>query len=468
MFLRCNMIVDTNRIEKIIARAKRPSVADVDKILKRVDRLEGLSLEDSAALLEIYDPEVLGKVYRKAGEIKERVFGRRIVLFAPLYLSNYCMNDCLYCGFRRNNRDESRSALTIDRVIKEAKILEDMGFKRILLVCGEDPVVSSLDYIISSVKAIYRETGIRVVHVNVPPLDVYGFRRLKEAGVAVYQVFQETYHRSTYGYMHPSGKKRDYDFRLETMDRAMKGGFDDVGIGALLGLFDYRYDCLSTIAHSRYLYEIYGTHAHTISVPRLRPAHGSAIRDIPFKVSDEDFKKIIAVCRVAVPSAGIVVSTREGNELRDDVIRSGASQISAGSKTTPGGYNLSAGVSEVGGKKKVVEQFSTKDRRTVSEVIQSIIKDGLLPSLCTSCYRAGRTGKEFTKKTLAGDMKRVCNANAILTLQEYILDYAKDGIKMTGMNAIEKGIKGIKEPSFKAEVLRRLIEIRKGKRDVYF
>ncbi|MEE9590901.1 MAG: [FeFe] hydrogenase H-cluster radical SAM maturase HydG [Thermodesulfobacteriota bacterium] len=462
------MVVDTDRIEKIIAKTKRPSIADVDKILERVDRLEGLSLEDSAVLLEIHDPDVLEKVYIKAGEVKERVFGRRIVLFAPLYLSNYCTNDCLYCGFRRNNIGESRSALTIDRVIKEAKTLEDMGFKRILLVCGEDPGVSTLDYIVSSVKALYRGTGIRIVHVNAPPLDVYGFRRLKEAGVGVYQVFQETYHRSTYRHMHPSGKKRDYEFRLETMDRAMKGGFDDVGIGALLGLYDYRYDCLSTIAHSRYLYGRYGTHAHTISVPRLRPAQGFAIGDIPFKVSDEEFKKIIAVYRLAVPSAGIVVSTREGNELRDDVIRSGASQISAGSKTNPGGYTLNAGISEVVGKKKVIEQFSIKDRRTVSEVIESIIKDGLIPSLCASCYRVGRTGKEFTKKTLAGDMERVCNANAILTLQEYILDYAKDGIKEAGINTIERGLEGIKEPSFKAEVLKRLIEIRKGRRDVYF
>jgi 2-iminoacetate synthase len=352
-------------------------------------------------------------------------------------------------------------------VIKEAKALENIGFKRILLICGEAPGISSLDYIVASVKAIYKGTGIRIVHINVPPLDVYGFRRLKEAGVGVYQAFQETYHRLTYRYMHPSGKKRDYEFRLKTMDRAIKGGFEDVGIGTLLGLYDYRYDCLATITHSKYLYKRYGTHAHTISVPRLRPAQGSAISDIPFKVSDEEFKKIVAVYRLAVPSAGIVVSTRESSELRDEVVRSGASQISAGSKTDPGGYTLDAEVSEGGVKKKVIEQFSTKDRRAVSEVIKSIIKDGLLPSLCTSCYRVGRTGKEFMKKTLTGDMKRFCNANAILTLQEYILDYAKDGVKDAGMHAIERELEYIREPSLKAEVLKKLIEIRKGKRDIY-
>ena len=332
------MIIHAKRIEDILSDVRQPSASMVDDILTKASSSNSMYLEDVAMLLSVEDPLVLQKIFKKSGEVKEKVFGKRIVLFAPLYLSNYCTNNCLYCGFRKDNRDAVRKALTIKEVIQEAKALAAKGFKRILLVCGEEPRVSGIEYIIEAVVAIYKNTGIRIVHVNTPPMEVQDLRRLKTSGVGVYQVFQETYHRPTYAAVHPSGRKKDYDYRVSVMDRAIEAGFEDVGIGTLLGLYDYKYDVLATIAHSQYLFEQYGSHAHTISVPRLRPADGSPIKDAPFPVSDEEFKKIVAIYRLAVPCAGIVVSTREGADLRDEVIQIGASQISAGSKTEPGGY----------------------------------------------------------------------------------------------------------------------------------
>jgi len=472
------MIIHAKRIEDILSDVRQPSASMVDDILTKASSSNSMYLEDVAMLLSVEDPLVLQKIFKKSGEVKEKVFGKRIVLFAPLYLSNYCTNNCLYCGFRKDNRDAVRKALTIKEVIQEAKALAAKGFKRILLVCGEEPRVSGIEYIIEAVVAIYKNTGIRIVHVNTPPMEVQDLRRLKTSGVGVYQVFQETYHRPTYAAVHPSGRKKDYDYRVSVMDRAIEAGFEDVGIGTLLGLYDYKYDVLATIAHSQYLFEQYGSHAHTISVPRLRPADGSPIKDAPFPVSDEEFKKIVAIYRLAVPCAGIVVSTREGADLRDEVIQIGASQISAGSKTEPGGYTEEVRSQESGVRRKVgraaptdskpVEQFSTNDHRGLEEMIASIAQHGLIPSLCTTCYRVGRTGDDFTKKTLSGDMEKFCQANAILTLQEYILDYARNGAKEVGMAAIEKGLCEMKEVNLKKEVLKKLDEIRQGKRDVYF
>ena len=460
-FARDNIIIDAKRIEDILSDIGEPNISTIDSILAKASSLNGLSLEDAAALLSVESPDVMEKIFKKAGEIKEKVFGRRIVIFAPLYLSNYCVNNCLYCGFRKDNKDAVRKALTIDEVIQEANALAAKGFKRALLVCGEDTKISGIGYIIEAVDAIYKNTGIRIVHVNAPPMEVSELRRLKAAGVGVYQVFQETYHRPTYEVMHPSGKKRDYDYRLDAIDRAMEAGFEDVGIGSLLGLYDYKYDALATIAHSQYLYERFGSYAHTISAPRLRPADGSPITTASYPVSDIEFKKIVAVYRLTLPSAGIVVSTREGAGLREEVMSIGASQISAGSRTEPGGYALNTIRSKAG------EQFSTSDHRRMEEMIASIARNVLLPSLCTTCYRVGRTGADFTKKALSGNMEKFCQANAILTLQEYIMDCAQNGAKEIGTAAIERGLEQIKEPAMKKEVLRKLDEIKNGRRDVY-
>ncbi|MBI3399084.1 MAG: [FeFe] hydrogenase H-cluster radical SAM maturase HydG [Deltaproteobacteria bacterium] len=457
------MIIDAKRIENILSDIKQPNAYEVDDILAKASLLNGLNLEDAAVLVSVEDPHILKTIFIRAGEVKEKVFGKRIVLFAPLYLSNYCINNCLYCGFRKGNKDAVRKALSIDEVMQEAKILEAKGFKRILLVCGEEPKVSSMEYIIEAVDAIYKTTGIRIIHVNSPPMDSVDLKRLKASGVGVYQVFQETYHRPTYALMHPSGKKRNYDYRLGVMDRAMEAGFEDVGIGSLLGLYDYKFDVLATLAHSQHLFKRFGAYAHTISVPRLRPADGSSVKDAPFSVSDLEFKKVVAVYRLAVPCAGVVVSTREAAVMRDEVIQIGASQISAGSKTEPGGYASVGTVSTV----QPVEQFSTNDHRGLEEMIASIIRHGFMPSLCTTCYRVGRTGADFTGKTLSGNMEKFCQANALLTLQEYLLDYVQNGARELGESAIEKGLQEIKETGLKKEVLKKLDEIRQGKRDVF-
>ena len=457
------MHIDHEKISALAALGE-PSRAQALGVLEKASAAKGLSLEEAAILLSIKDPGLLSELFRRAGEVKERVFGRRIVLFAPLYLSNYCTNGCTYCGFRSQNRDVPRKALTIDEAVSEAKALEAMGFKRVLLVTGEDPRWG-LDYIAACVRAVYDKTGMRIVHVNAPPMDTESLRELKKAGAGVYQSFQETYHRPTYALMHPSGRKKDYDFRCDVMDRAMEAGFGDVGIGPLLGLYDYRYDSLASIAHSEHLFKNYGAHAHTISIPRLRPAEAGLV-EAPHRVSDEELRKVVAIFRLSVPTAGIVASTREPAEFRADLIHIGATQLSAASRTNPGGY---AG-------EKSLEQFSTNDHRSLSEVIRSIIDEGLLPSLCTTCYRVGRTGGEFTGKTMAGEMEKFCQANAVLTLKEYLLDHCQNG--QNGQNgstdggealqkAIDQGLKDV-DPGLMKALREKLDCLEAGERDLFF
>lgn len=451
------MIVDTDKIETLLKEA----VVTEDRVaavLERAAEGKGLTLEDAAILISIEDTRLRETLYRAAGEVKEKLFGKRVVLFAPLYLSNYCTNGCLYCGFRSSNRTVARKALTPDEVVAEAKTLEGMGFKRVLLVTGEDPRWD-LKYIIDCVKAVYGNTGMRIVHVNAPPMDVGSLRKLKDAGVGVFQVFQETYHRPTYESVHPAGKKKDYDFRIEVMDRAMEAGFGDVGIGSLLGLYDFRFDSLATLAHSMHLYGKFGAEAHTISIPRLRPAEDFALKDVPHPVTDEDFKKIVAVYRLTVPTAGVVVSTREPASLRNSLIHSGATQLSAASRTNPGGYSKDA--------LRTLEQFSTNDHRSLAEVMKSIVDEGCLPSLCTTCYRVGRTGHEFTEKTRAGGMEQFCQANAILTLKEYLADYSQNGAKEALEKALIKAMDGIKDTAVKKTLIEKIKAIEAGERDLF-
>ena len=458
-------MLDFDRIEDLAKRG--PSTeTEVRRVLSRLDTSawkEGLGLEDAAVLLNTEDKALLETIFRKAGEVKERVFGRRAVLFAPLYLSNYCVNGCLYCGFRNSGEELARKALTPEEAAREARALVAMGFKRVLLVTGEDPRYG-IDYIVSCVRAVYENSGMRIVHLNAPPVDVDSLRALKKAGVGVFQVFQETYHRPTYRKMHPFGKKSDFHYRLTVMDRAVAAGFDDLGLGPLLGLYDYRFDCLATIAHSRHLFERYGAHAHTLSIPRLRPAPGSALGDMPYEVSDEDLRKVVAVFRLAVPTAGVVVSTREAPELRSELLGIGASQLSAASRTDPGGY---AEEDEAGASKS---QFNTNDHRGLIEVMRSIADEGYVPSLCTTCYRVGRTGPKFTGITGSGNMERLCTANAALTLKEFLLD--QNG-KMNGMRApmekaLERCLDEIRDPELKKTVIEKIKELERGKRDLFF
>ena len=449
------MILDEKNIG-LLSKTAEPDESEIRAILKEAAKGKGLGLEEASSLLAVQDAAMLGEVLKCAGEVKERVFGKRIVLFAPLYLSNYCTNGCEYCGFRAQNKDVARRALSIDEAVAEAKALEEMGFKRVLLVTGEDPRWG-LDYIAGAVRAIYEKTGMRIVHVNAPPMDTASLRELKAAGAGVYQAFQETYHRPTYEQMHPSGKKKDFDFRLSVMDRAMEAGFGDVGIGALLGLYDYRFDALASIAHSKHLFDTFGAHAHTISIPRLRPAE-AGLNEVPWRLSDDDLRKVVAVFRLAVPSAGIVASTRESAPFRSELIKIGATQLSAASKTNPGGYKG----------ERTLEQFSTNDHRSLEEVIRSVVDNGLLPSLCTTCYRVGRTGQDFTDKATSGEMERFCQANAVLTLKEYLLDYCVNGSKEAIGRAIEKGLDEVKDAGLKKALIEKLKELEEGKRDLYF
>ncbi len=467
------LTLDTMQIDETLLKTlldgKPPEESVVRQVLACADHARGLSLNETAILLKTVEPELLREIFECAGRVKQKLFGSRVVLFAPLYLSNHCNNGCLYCGFRASNSSLERKSLSPEQVVKEAQALEEMGFKRILMVTGEDPN-SWFDNTIKSVEAVYTETGIRIIHVNAPTMEVEAFKELKKAGVGVYQAFQETYHRATYARMHPTGPKRDYDYRLGAMDRAMEAGFGDVGIGPLLGLHDFRYEVLASIAHSAHLYRRFGAHAHTISVPRLRPAEGSGLESVPSPVSDEEMKLTVAALRLAVPTTGVVVSTRESAELRTELLHTGASQLSAASRTDPGGYAPEG--SKEG--KKTLEQFSTDDHRPLLEVMKSIANEGFVPSLCTTCYRTGRTGSNFFDTTIEGDMETRCRANAILSLKEYMVEQAgnnraeNEELNRLFDSVISGSFDEVKDERVKRSLAEKLKEIESGKRDLFF
>ncbi|VAV84017.1 [FeFe]-hydrogenase maturation protein HydG [hydrothermal vent metagenome] len=461
-------MVSSKYIERLLEEQTETSAEELSPILSEAEGLKGLSLEQTALLLKTEDPALLTQILSCADRVKQKVFGNRIVLFAPLYLSNYCVNACLYCGFKSGNKELPRRALTKDEAVKEARTLVAMGFKRVLLVTGEDKKYGT-DYITGIVKAIYKETGMRIIHVNAAPMDTDELSELKAAGVGVYQVFQETYHRPTYEKMHPAGPKKDYDYRLAAMERAAEAGFQDLGIGTLLGLYDYRFDVLSTIAHSQSLFNRYGMHAHTISIPRLRPAAGTTGDKealYAHSVSDSELKKIVAIYRLSVPTAGVVVTTREPEELRRELLHAGASQLSAASRTNPGGYNETAAAAD-DKKDKTLEQFSTSDQRTVAEVMATIIKEGGLPSLCTTCYRTGRVGEHFTKLTASGEMQKFCQANALLSLKEYTIDNPPNGKTELFNDALKKTFDSIEDKEIKDKVIQKLTALKKGAKDLY-
>lgn len=421
-------------------------------ILSRSLELEVLSLKDVTALVNLNDPDLWDEVFDTARRVKEKVYGRRIVLFAPLYLSNHCINNCIYCGFRRGNLDARRRVLSIDEALKEASLLSAKGYKRLLLVTGEHPALSGVDYLDGVIEGIYRDTDIRILHVNAPPMSVDDFKRLKAKGVGVYQCFQETYHLPTYRLMHPSGPKSDYEWRLSVMDRAIEAGFEDIGMGVLLGIYDWRWDLCALIAHGKRLMKKYGFGPHTISVPRLQPAQGAKLNAPPYPVSNEDLKKIVAIYRLALPYVGIVVSTREPAWLRDELLLLGASQISAGSRTSPLGYIEDGDT----------EQFEIEDKRSLEEVIDRIASMGLIPSLCTACYREERSGEKFRHLTESGAIKQFCHENALLMLKEYIEDYAKDERKeFLSRFLIEEALKS------RNGLFEKFKEIERGERDIH-
>lgn len=457
--------VDGERIQALLEMARNVDRERAVEVVAKARDCKGLDLEELAILLQTQDEEVVESIYDAALYVKEATYGKRMVFFAPLYVSNVCANNCLYCGFRRDNKELKRRVLTIDEIRREVEILLSEGHKRILLVAGEHPKQSGIDYIEKAVATIYDtrvgNASIRRVNVNCAPLSVEDFRRLKACGIGTYQCFQETYDIETYKLMHPSGPKADYLWRLHAPTRAMEAGIDDVGIGALFGLTDFRFEVMAVLMHAQYLDERFGVGPHTISVPRLEPALNAPVaNNPPYAVNDDDMRRIVSCFRLAIPYTGIILSTRERPEFRAELMALGVSQISAGSRTSPGGYYDSVA------HKPETEQFSIGDDRSLAEVICQLCKDDYIPSFCTACYRSGRTGERFMGLAKHCEIHKMCEPNALLSFKEYLIDYAEGETKAEGERILTENLENLPEPLRKktAELLAR---IEQGERDVY-
>ena len=428
-------IIDEKYISELLEKHTKPDSQQINEIITLAKELKGISLEDAAILINTTKIEDIEKIFEAAKEIKNKIYGKRVVLFAPLYVSNYCTNDCLYCGFRVNNKQMNRISLSQNEIKEEVNAILEQGHKRVLILMGEHSKKSSLDYFIECIDSIYsvkdsKGNSIRRVNLEIEPLTDKEFQKIKNVSIGTYTVFQETYHRSTYKQVHLSGKKADYDWRLEVMHRALSNGLSDVGIGALFGLFDYRFEVLGLLSHSMSLSKEFNIGPHTISVPRLQYAQNAPLSLGNNVLNDIDFKKIVAVLRLAVPYTGMILSTREKAELRMELLDLGISQISSGSRTNPGGYKQ---VKE----KSDNSQFNLNDTRTSDQIIENIIELGYIPSFCTSCYQVGRVGEKFMKIVKTGDIKLFCQTNALVTLNEYLLDYANENIKSKGKQLIQ-------------------------------
>ena len=454
--------INEQEIFDILQKYDNPYREQVQEVLSKAIEMKGLELQDVAVLTGISDPEQLHDLFSTARFIKETIYGKRLVLFAPLYISNLCANECMYCAFRAKNKDIVRRALTQPEIIRETETLISQGHKRILLVAGEYYTGPGINYVLDSIRSVYEarhnDTEIRRVNVNVAPLQVDEFRMLKAAKIGTYQLFQETYHRETYRKVHLAGRKKDYDWRTTAMHRAMEAGIDDVGIGPLFGLYDYRFELLAMMQHIHDLEKAFGVGPHTISVPRIEPATGSEMASHPpYMVSDQEFRKIVAILRLAVPYTGIIMSTRESAEMRRETFSLGVSQISAGSRTNPGGYEEN---DEASG------QFFVGDHRPLDEVIRDVVQLGYIPSFCTGCYRLGRTGRDFMDLAKPGEIKKHCAPNALSSFMEYLKHYASPETFQEGNRLIENTIAemdGI--PTLRA---RKLVDqVKMGQKDVF-
>ncbi len=458
--------IDDAAINAVLAQSHRPDPSRIREILAKAQQLHGLDLAEAAALMAVSEPDLLAEMFEAANDVKNAIYGRRIVIFAPLYISNLCSNECLYCAFRARNRDVVRRALSQEEIARETKILVEQGHKRILLVAGESyPEKEGFQYVLDAIRTIYSvKSGpgeIRRVNANVAPLARDQFRRLRETGIGTYQLFQETYHRDTYRRVHLAGRKADYAWRVTAFDRAMAEGISDCGIGVLFGLFDWRYEVVAMLQHIRHLEERFGVGPHTISVPRIEPAVGSSMADHPpAMVSDDDFRKIVAILRLTVPYTGIILSTRETADLRRELFALGVSQISGGSRTNPGGY------SEAGLQEDREAQFSLGDQRTLDEVIRDCAEMGLVPSFCTGCYRLGRTGKGFMDLAKPGEIRHHCDPNACSTFEEYLIDYATPRTREAGEALMARAVEEMDAPD-REQTLSMVEQVRAGGRDVY-
>jgi 2-iminoacetate synthase len=453
-------------IQNLLASTQNTSKEELEAIIEKAEKALGLSPAEVAKLLNAEDKNIVDQIFKAAHAIKEKIYGKRVVIFAPLYISNYCVNSCKYCGYGCDT-NIFRKKLTMEELVNEVKVLESMGHKRIALEAGEDPVNCDIDYIIEAIKKIYSikfENGsIRRINVNIASTTVENYKKLKAAEIGTYILFQETYHRETYAALHPKGPKHDYDYHTTAFDRAMEAGIDDVGSGVLFGLYDYKFEVIALLYHALHLEDKFGCGPHTISVPRLKPAEGMNLADYPYLLTDDQFKKIVAILRLAVPYTGIILSTRESAATRDEVINYGVSQVSAGSCTGVGGYKNEYETHEDCN----TAQFNVEDHRSPDQVIQSLCAAGYIPSYCTACYRQGRTGDRFMRLAKTGNIQNVCQPNAIMTFQEYLLDYASEDVKKAGEETIRQHLDQIKDEKVKKITEERLEEIRKGKRDLY-
>jgi 2-iminoacetate synthase len=462
---RMKPFIDEDEIWEMLDEADA-SKENVRRIIKKSLDKNRLSLQETAVLLKTEDPELIEEIKEGARTLKEKVYGDRIVIFAPLYIGNKCTNNCTYCGFRASNKKQIRTTLTHKQIISDVKALEDNGQKRLILVYGEHPMYDA-DFIADSVKTVYKvKSGhgeIRRVNINAAPLDIEGYKKVKEAGIGTYQIFQETYHREAYSRYHLSGKKSDFDWRLTGLDRAQEALIDDVGIGVLFGLYDWKFDVMGLVRHVNHFEACYNVGPHTISFPRIKAASDSTI-DPKYEVSDENFIRLVAILRLAVPYTGMILTARETQEIREEVIRLGVSQIDAGTNIQLGGYTEKSREEQ----KLDHEQFEIGDTRSLGEVIDELLDKEYLPSFCTACYRKGRTGEHFMEFSVPGFIKRYCTQNAILTLAEYLEDYGTPEMKEKGYKLIDIKKKELKDTQKVEQLEERLELVKKGERDLYF
>ena len=447
------------------AEANKDNLELIDQIIEKAKLCKGLTHREASVLLACENQEKIEELYTLAEELKKKFYGNRIVMFAPLYLSNYCVNGCVYCPYHSKNRHIARKKLTQQEVATEVTALQDMGHKRLAIEAGEDPLHNPIEYILECINTIYsikhKNGAIRRVNVNIAATTVENYRKLKEAGIGTYILFQETYHKESYETLHPTGPKHDYCYHTEAMDRAMEGGIDDVGLGVLFGLELYKYEFAGLLMHAEHLEAVHGVGPHTISVPRIKRADDIDPNTFDNGISDEIFAKLCALIRVAVPYTGMIISTRESQKVREKVIRLGVSQISGGSRTSVGGYQEEVRPTDT-------EQFDVSDQRTLDEVVKWLMELGYIPSFCTACYREGRTGDRFMSLCKSGQIQPCCHPNALMTLKEYLMDYASEDTKKIGEALIQAELSNIPKEKVREICADHLKKIEEGIRDFRF
>lgn len=465
--LRAEDFINHQEILDTLAYAdeNKNNIALIDEIIEKAKERKGLTHREASVLLACENQEKIEEIYDLAEQIKKDFYGNRIVMFAPLYLSNYCINQCVYCPYHAQNRDMARKKLTQKEVEQEVIALQNMGHKRLAIEVGEDPINNPIEYILDCIHTIYqikhKNGAIRRVNVNIAATTIENYRKLADAGIGTYILFQETYHKESYEKLHPAGPKHDYAYHTEAMDRAMEGGIDDVGLGVLFGLDKYRYEFAGLLMHAEHLEAVHGVGPHTISVPRIKRAADIDPTQFDNGISDEIFCKIAACIRVAVPYTGMIISTRESAELREKIIRLGVSQISGGSRTSVGGYQEEERPHDT-------EQFEVSDERTLDEVVNWLMSAGYIPSFCTACYREGRTGDRFMALCKSGQILNCCHPNALMTLKEYLIDYASEDTRKIGEKLIEKELEKITNPKVKKTAKDYIAQMENGERDFRF